>query len=307
MRTQVNLGMMQKDKKLSIVFVCTGNTCRSPMAEVIFKAATADYSDYVTVSSCGLNAMTGDTASENAVTVMNNKGLDLTGHRSRQINNYIIDEADYIICLSRSHYNCLLPLVPHKIILLGNGISDPYGGDIDVYETCAEEIEAAIDILLDSGMFLEIVPMNNADTDIVSEIESENFSCPWSRNAFISHINKEYGIAFVARYLNKTVGYICCDNCYGEVFVGTVAVTKSARGKGIGDKLIKKTIDYCINEKCTMLTLEVRVSNNPAINLYLKNGFETVGIRKNFYSKPNEDAYIMTKYFNGDNNENISN
>lgn len=291
--------MMQKDKT-NIVFVCTGNTCRSPMAEAIFYSKTSDYSENITVSSCGLGVSVGDSATDNAVRVMSDRGLDLSCHRSRQINQYIIDDADFVICLSQIHFNYLLPVIPEKLILLGNGISDPFGGDIEVYEQCASEIETAIDALLDSDVFLDIVPMEDIDSDKVAAIESETFSIPWSKDAFLTQIRKDYGVAYTARYLNSPVGYICCDNSFGEVFVGTVAVKKEMRGRGIGDKLINRVADYCVTENCGALSLEVRVSNTPAINLYLKNGFVNLGIRRNFYSKPDEDAYIMTKFFDGD-------
>ena len=81
----------------------------------------------------------------------------------------------------------------------------------------------------------------------------------------------------------------------GEGYITNIAVRESARRRGIGKILLERIIDIC-RDKCTLVTLEVRKSNAPAISLYEKLGFETLGIRKNFYEKPTEDAVIMTLY-----------
>lgn len=284
---------------MNIVFVCTGNTCRSPMAEGIFRKKTNNFN--VSVLSCGISAIAGDEATINAISAMKERNIDISAHRARQINQYIIDEADYIICLSASHYNALLPYAKDKLISLGNGIPDPFMGSKDEYLQCADMIEAEIDKLLASDFFLEISKMNEADIDCVSQIEKANFSVPWSKDAFLSQINKNYAVNYTIKYLDKPIGYICCDNIIGEVSINTVAIDSEFRLHGYGTMLINKIIDWCKNNESELLTLEVRESNKSAINLYKKCGFEIIGIRKNFYSKPNEDALIMTKYFNGDN------
>ena len=277
------------------------------MAEALFRTKTKAYSEYLNISSCGLGAMPGDTASENAVIVMAERGIDISSHRSRQISQYIIDEADFIVCLAESHYRYLFPIAKNKLILLGTGIADPFGGDEAIYRQCADEIENAIDSLLNSDIFIDVKKMTEDDIDSTAEIEKMNFSDPWSIESFTSQINKDYSVSYAAHYLGKTVGYICCDDISGEVYVGTVAVSEEMRNRGIGTKLMQAVIDYCKEKESDMLTLEVRVSNTPAINLYTRLGFENLGKRKNFYSKPTEDAYIMTKYFNGDINENTCN
>lgn len=284
---------------MNIVFVCTGNTCRSPMAEGIFRQKTAEYN--ICVSSCGTGAMTGDHACQNAIKVMKNRGIDISAHRSRPVNQYIIDESDYIICLAESHYRQLLPYAKNKLILLGDGIPDPFMSDEKIYSICADKIEAEIDKLLKSDIFINISEMTESDIDTVAQIEKDNFSEPWSEDSFKSQINKDYAINYVVRYLSKPVGYICCDSILGEVNINTVAVDKDFRCLGLGTKLMQKVIHWCKDNNSVLLTLEVRESNKSAISLYKKHGFEIIGKRKNFYSKPNEDALIMTKNFNGDN------
>lgn len=299
--------MMQRDDRMNIVFVCSGNTCRSPMAEAIFKNKVKSYAEYLNISSCGLGAMPGDSASENAVKVMAERNIDISAHRSRQINQYIVDDADFIICLGLSHYRYLLPIAGDKVILLGNGIPDPFMGDTAIYRECADSIEKAIDALLKSDLLIDIKEMTENDIEAAAEFEKMYFSDPWSANAFHSQLKKAYSVSYAAHFLGKTVGYICCDDISGEVYVGTIAVNEEMRRRNIGKKLLNAVIDYCKENKSNLLTLEVRVSNTPAINLYTSFGFENLGIRRNFYSKPTEDAYIMTKYFNGETNENTCN
>lgn len=299
MHISVRHGMMQRGSMMNIVFVCTGNTCRSPMAEGIFKKKTENFN--VNVSSCGTGAMTGDEASANAVKVMKNRNIDITAHRSRPINQYIIDEADYIICLSNSHYRTLFPYVKQKLVVLGAGIPDPFMGNEEIYSECADMIESEIDKLLESDLFFNFSEMKKSDIDNVAQIEKDNFSEPWSKESFLEQMNKNYAINFVARYLDRPIGYICCDNILGEVSINTVAVDKDFRRRKVGSILISKVVEWCKINKVDLLTLEVRESNESAINLYTKSGFQILGKRKTFYSKPNEDALIMTKYFNGDN------
>ncbi|MDP4133926.1 MAG: low molecular weight protein arginine phosphatase [Bacillota bacterium] len=130
-----------------ILFVCTGNTCRSPMAECIYKAITGKEAQ-----SAGIAANPGMAASPNAVAVMKEKGYDL-GHISRQVNNDMLDEADTVITLTVNHANLLKKAAPEfseKIISLyewagkKGDVLDPYGGDINIYRACAEEIEELI-------------------------------------------------------------------------------------------------------------------------------------------------------------------
>ena len=292
---------------MNILFVCSGNTCRSPMAEAIFKSKTKEYENYCNVLSCGLGAMPGDTASDGAVKAMADRGIDITSHRARQINRYLIEEADYIFCMGLSHYNALRPFAENKVYLLGNGISDPYGGNSDVYTKCADEIEKEINNILMSDIFFRTEAMSINDIEIVSEIEKSNFSEPWSKDSFVSQIKKNYALCFTEKYLGKPVGYICADNISGEIYIGTVAVENSMRRRGAADRLLEALDGFADKNKSSLITLEVRVSNIPALNLYGKHGFKVVGKRKNFYREPSEDAYIMTKFFDGDKDENTCN
>ena len=278
------------------------------MAEGIFRAKIKEFAPYCSVTSCGLCAMAGDTVSENAVKALAGRGIDISAHRARPLTPYHIEEADKIICLSQSHYDALLPVVgKEKLLLLGKGIPDPYGGNEAVYEQCADAIEREIDNLLASDAFLSVDAMSAADIPEAVRIEHENFSEPWSERAFAQQIEKDYGVNFTVKFLGKPIGYICTDLVCGEIDIGKIAVDRQFRRRGAADRLMRRLLLYADENGVETLTLEVRVSNEPAQRLYQKYGFETVGERKNFYRFLTENAYIMTKVKNGDTDENTGN
>lgn len=127
----------------------------------------------------------------------------------------------------------------------------------------------------------------------VFEIEKACFSSPWSIQDLEAQTDNENSHFLVALVDGKVAGYMGLQIFSGEGYVTNVAVLPEYRGQGIAKALIAKQFE----NKMDFITLEVRESNNPAINLYKKMGFENVGIRPKFYSNPTENAVIMTKYF----------
>jgi protein-tyrosine phosphatase len=138
----------------TLLLVCSGNTCRSPMAEVLAQKVLAEDKDIpidkladagIRVLSAGTSAMSGMPATEQAQQVMARMGLDLSTHRSRSLSAEMIRDADVVYCMTESHRQGVLSLVPdagYKVELLDSAgdISDPYGSDVTTYARCAEVI-----------------------------------------------------------------------------------------------------------------------------------------------------------------------
>lgn len=138
-------------KNIEVLFVCTGNTCRSPMAEGLFKLKAERRGLPMHASSCGISAFSVP-ASPNAVEAARELGADISGHIARRINEFIVDSADYIFCVGSRHAHALIDAFPEsksKIFTLANrDIDDPYGGTLDDYRAVAGEISDAIDALI---------------------------------------------------------------------------------------------------------------------------------------------------------------
>ncbi len=131
-----------------IVFVCTGNTCRSPMAEGYLKFKKP--SGYEIISR-GL-AADGSPAANNSTVAMLEKGIDISSHISKQMTYEDAEKANVIVCMSASHADVLEALGIDKLKCYVLGISDPYGGDLDTYRRCRDEIIDGIDELCEDGI-----------------------------------------------------------------------------------------------------------------------------------------------------------
>lgn len=132
----------------------------------------------------------------------------------------------------------------------------------------------------------------------IAELEKECFSAPWSENALAEELCNPDSHFLVAECC-EIAGYIGVQEICGEAYITNVAVFENFRKKGIGRMLLRAAAEGASSRNCEFITLEVRVSNAAAIALYESEGFEKVGIRKNFYASPVEDGAIYTKYFSG--------
>lgn len=156
-------GLMSEEdvRTLSMVkflFVCTGNTCRSPMAEGIFKKylaeklhANIDEIEKIgyTVESAGMMGSVGFPASPQSVMACAARGVDITTHRNQALTERLIEESDFIFVMDSGHYKGVVSLAPEAagrcMLLDENGsVSDPIGQSQDVYDRCADQIEVAV-------------------------------------------------------------------------------------------------------------------------------------------------------------------
>ncbi len=141
---------MNQFVKPVIALVCTGNTCRSPMAETLLRDLTSQKygcEDAVRILSAGVAAHPGNGATPQAIEVMGNRGLDLTGHNSRPLDDSVMGVADLVLTMTRGHRAAILAAWPglhDRVFTLrrdGGDIADPVGMAVEVYESCATQIE----------------------------------------------------------------------------------------------------------------------------------------------------------------------
>lgn len=133
------------------------------------------------------------------------------------------------------------------------------------------------------------------DAQAIYDIEQQSFSVPWSLESVTAELegadNKLY---MVICEDNSIVGYAGAWLVYDEGQITNIAIIPSARSKGYGLKLTKQLIDECLKRGMHEIFLEVRISNLSALAMYRNLGFTVKGIRKDYYSEPKEDAYIMS-------------
>ena len=155
---------LKKEKRelIKVLFICTANVCRSPMAERLFMQELSKVKTVkkIIAYSAGLSAMDGDKASQNSMDACDELGLDITDHRSSGLTRNSLEEASVVFCMTESH-RALLNMyfeVPESspIFLMREFVSegstelpDPFGQDIEVYRTCRDHMKEALPSLLE--------------------------------------------------------------------------------------------------------------------------------------------------------------
>lgn len=134
-----------------------------------------------------------------------------------------------------------------------------------------------------------------SDAKEIFAIEMECFSVPWSLDSIETELlNEDKKLYYVVEDTNGVVGYAGAWLVYDEGQITNIAIRPSARRQGFGAKLTSALIEECFKRGMHEIFLEVRISNLSALSLYRQLGFTVKGMRKNYYSEPKEDAYIMS-------------
>ena len=142
---------------------------------------------------------------------------------------------------------------------------------------------------------MTIVKMQECHVQQIAELEKLCFHDPWSENSIASELGNRLSLWFVAEEDGRVVGYVGSQTVLGETDMMNIATHPDYRKQGIARALINTLISALAEQGSHSLMLEVRASNEPAKSLYGSMGFESVGIRKNYYRNPREDALILRK------------
>lgn len=142
---------------------------------------------------------------------------------------------------------------------------------------------------------MKILPMNEYHVAQVAELEKLCFSDPWSENSVASELKNPLSLWLIAEEDGVVCGYVGSQTVLGETDMMNIAVRPDCRRKGVASALITELICRLKGQGSHILRLEVRESNAPAIALYKAMGFTQLGLRKNYYRNPKENALILGK------------
>jgi len=139
------------------------------------------------------------------------------------------------------------------------------------------------------------------DLESVCTIENEAFSHPWILDDFLSELSSNpYANYFVLEEDNQIIAYVGLWIMFEKAQITTIAVKSNYRGLKYSKELMSFADDLCVQNNVNQMSLEVRISNIKAINLYELFGFIKCGIRKDYYQDNHEDAYLMVKDYKGE-------
>jgi len=138
------------------------------------------------------------------------------------------------------------------------------------------------------------------DLQRIVELEKQLFTSSWHFDDFVYELmENQFSYNFVYERDNFIVGYVGVWIMYEQSQITTIGVDNNYQQQGIGRTMMNEVIDFAVSQKCEVMSLEVRVSNQKAISLYQSLGFETQAIRHDYYQDNHEDAYLMVKRLEG--------
>jgi ribosomal-protein-alanine N-acetyltransferase len=260
--------------------------------------------DNVFVKSAGTAAAYGEPASENALRVMLEEGFcegaGIDTHMSKPLNAEECEDCFAAVCMTPAHAVAALKFFPpERLIVLA--VSDPFGGDIQRYRDCRDEIKAALPgilyknllpLILKDGLY-SVCPMQKEHSAALEVLEKECFgTAAWSKTALLNELSNKTALFLVATAGRIVFGYVGCHIVLDECTVTNVAVFEQFRRCGIAKTLIETLKNAAQKRGVKKIFLEVRQSNENAKKLYEECGFEQLAIRKGFYSEPKEDADV---------------
>ncbi len=143
-------------------------------------------------------------------------------------------------------------------------------------------------------------PMIPEDLDEIMSIELSSFPSPWSREIFLKEMQNRCARTVVLKEGDRIVGYACFWEVLDEAHIQTIAVHCERRGIGYGKLIMQHVETRCLQDGLKRIILEVGRRNRVARNLYKRSGFKSIGFRKRYYTKINDDAVVMEKWLSSD-------
>lgn len=300
----------------SILFVDDDDTALAPSAKALFEMYAAQRCPDIPAESAGIFA-SGQSLHKDCRAAAEALGADFSAHKCKVLSQELFEKFDAVMCMTLAQADELSERFPgseRKIFCADEtDILRPklrFGWKKALERLHAVINEETLELQLEEGgaspnrVSEEDIKITRLDSSapeglIASILEIENccFSLPISRDQLIRQLENENCFFYAAVCGELALGYISAQKVLDELDIFNVAVSPDARRQHIAQKLLEKLLETAetlrAEGELERITLEVRFSNDPAIALYQKFGFEEVGRRKNYYEKPREDAVLM--------------
>lgn len=138
--------------------------------------------------------------------------------------------------------------------------------------------------------------MTESDIDVIARLETEIFPDPWPRRSFVDILEQPDWKGLIVEYDGEMIAYACILLSAGEMHLANIAVVAAHRRKSVASRLLNRILEIAGEHSCSMILLEVRVSNQGARAFYEREGFTGLYTRPRYYRRPLEDALVMVRY-----------